>query len=73
MKLSPFLVGFAMFVTVAQAQSLPEADIKNLLVRIAERRASSPDVRADFREQKTMHLLNKPIVNSGKIWFHAQN
>ena len=73
MKLSPLLFGFAMFVTVARAQSLSEADIKHLLARIAERRASSPDVRADFQEQKTMHLLNKPIVSSGKIWFHAPN
>jgi chaperone LolA len=73
MKLSPLLFGFAILVTVAQAQSLSEADIKNLLARIAERRASSPDVRADFQEQKTMHLMTKPIVSSGKIWFHAPN
>src|SRR5882724_341043 len=73
MKLSPLLFGFALFVTVAQAQSLSEADVKNLLARIAERRATSPDVRADFQEQKAMHLLNKPIVSSGKIWFHAPN
>jgi len=73
MKLSPLLFGFAMFVTVAQAQSLSETEIKNLLARIAERRASAPDVRADFQEQKTMHLMAKPIVSSGKIWFHAPN
>src|SRR5205807_7492979 len=41
--------------------------------RAAERRPSAPDVRADFQEQKTMHLLNKPIISSGKIWFHAPN
>src|SRR5260370_18652593 len=71
MKLPPLLFGFAMFATVTHAQSLSEADVKNLLARIAERHASSPDVHADFREQKTMHLLNKPIVSSGRIWFHA--
>lgn len=59
--------------SVANAQQLSDADIKSLLARIAERRASSPDVRADFQEQKTIHLLNKPIVSSGKIWFHAPN
>jgi outer membrane lipoprotein-sorting protein len=73
MKLAPLLFGFAMFATVTHAQSLSEVDIKNLLVRITERRATSPDLRADFQEQKAMHLLNKPIVSSGRIWFHAPN
>src|SRR5438477_392441 len=73
MKLSPLLLSLALFATVTQAQSLSEADVKNLLAHAAERRASAPDVRADFQEQKTMHLLNKPIVSSGKIWFHAPN
>src|SRR5438105_7362144 len=73
MKLSPLLLILAVFATVTQAQSLSEAEVKNLLARAAERRASAPDVRADFQEQKTMHVLNKPIVSSGKIWFHAPN
>src|SRR6184192_1525705 len=73
MKLSPLLLSLALFATVTQAQSLSEAEVKNLLARAAERRASAPDVRADFQEQKTMHLLNRPIVSSGKIWFHAPN
>src|SRR5438876_1325466 len=73
MKLSAVLLSLAVFATVTQAQSLSEAEVKNLLARAAERRASAPDVRADFQEQKTMNLLNKPIVRSGKIWFHAPN
>src|SRR5438309_10478632 len=73
MKLSAVLLSLAVFATVTQAQSLSEAEVKNLLARAAERRASAPDVRADFQEQKTMHLLNKPIISSGKIWFHAPN
>jgi chaperone LolA len=72
-KISPLLLALIFLTPIAHAQSLSEADIKNLLARIAERRASAPDVRADFQEQKTMHLLNKPIVSSGKIWFHAPN
>jgi len=72
-KISPLLLTLILFAPIVRAQSLSEADIKNLLARIAERRASAPDVRADFQEQKTMHLLNKPIVSSGKIWFHAPN
>jgi chaperone LolA len=72
-KLSPLLLALIFLAPIVRAESLSEADVKNLLARIAERRASSPDVRADFQEQKTMHLLNKPIVSSGKIWFHAPN
>src|SRR2546428_9407640 len=72
-KISPLLLALIFLGSIARAQSLSEADVKNLLARIAERRASAPDVRADFHEQKTMHLLNRPIVSSGKIWFHAPN
>lgn len=73
MKLSPALLILFFFGPILHAQSLSEGDIKTLLARIAERRASSPDVRADFEERKTLHLLSKPIVSSGKIWFHAPN
>src|SRR6267378_6806995 len=72
-KISPLLLGLIFLAPIVLAQSLSEADVKSLLARIAERRASSPDVRADFQEERTMHLLNKPIVGSGKIWFHAPN
>jgi outer membrane lipoprotein carrier protein len=72
-KLSPLLLILIFLASMVRGQSLSEADVKNLLARIAERRASSPDVRADFQEQKTMHLLNKPIISSGKIWFRAPN
>src|SRR5437764_4256177 len=72
-KISPLLLALVFCAPNARAQSLSEADIKNLLARIAERRAASPDVHASFQEQKTIHLLNKPIVSSGKIWFHAPN
>ena len=72
-KLSPLLLSLVLLTPIVRAQSLSETDVKNLLARIAERRASSPAVHADFREQKTMHLLNKPIASSGRIWFHAPN
>src|SRR5947208_2475764 len=72
-KISPLLLALVFLAPNVRAQSLSEADIKSLLARIAERRATSPDVHASFQEQKTIHLLNKPIVSSGKIWFHAPN
>src|SRR6266436_5449120 len=72
-KISPLLLTLILVGASAQAQSLSEAEIKNLLGRIAERRVTSPDVHADFQEQKTLHLMKQPIVSSGKIWFHAPN
>ncbi len=69
----PLLLVWLITASLVQAQSLSQADVKNLLGRIRERRVSAPNVHADFQEQKTIHLLNKPIVSSGKIWFHAPN
>jgi chaperone LolA len=70
---SAFLALMLITPSLVQAQSLSQPDIKNLLARIRERRTSEPDVHASFQEQKTIHLLNKPIVSSGKLWFHAPN
>src|SRR5437764_1750398 len=69
----PFPLVWLLTASLVQAQSLSQADVKNLLGRIRERRAFAPNVHADFQEQKTIHLLNKPIVSSGRIWFHAPN
>ena len=72
-KLSPLLFILTISVSMANAQQLSETEIKSLLLRVAERRASSPDVRADFQEHKTMRLMNKPVVSAGKISYHAPN
>lgn len=70
----PLLLVLLLFTgSLAGAQSLSQADVKNLLARIRERRTAAPNVHASFQEQKTIHLLNKPIVSSGKIWFQAPN
>lgn len=57
----------------AGARSLSPAEVKDLLARIRQKRASAPQVQADFREDKNVHLLNKPIASSGKVWFQAPN
>lgn len=72
-KSSSLLLSCLFLGSIAHAQTLNEGDVKNLLARIAERRVSAPDVRADFQEEKTIRLMNKPIVSSGKISFHAPN
>jgi outer membrane lipoprotein-sorting protein len=68
--LSLFLCFFA---TIASADPLSPADLKALLARIRDKRAAAPQVQADFQEEKSVHLLNKPITSSGKMWFQAPN
>ena len=55
--------------SVANAEALPEADLKNLLARIRENRIT----QADFQEQRIIHLMKKPIVNTGRVWFQPPN
>lgn len=65
-----FLFAFAIS---TNAQALAPAEVKGLLERIRQKRAAAPQVQADFREDKNVHLLNKPIVSSGKVWFQSPN
>lgn len=56
-----------------RAQTLAPADVKALLARVREHRAASPNMQADFEEQRRIHLLDEPITSSGKVWFQAPN
>lgn len=55
------------------AQALAPGEVRTLLEQIRQRRASAPNVQADFREEKTLRLMNKPIVSAGKVWFQSPN
>jgi chaperone LolA len=68
-----FAFGLFLLAPLALAEPLAPADVKALLARIKEKRAAAPQVHADFQEEKTVHMLNKPIVSSGKMWFQAPN
>jgi chaperone LolA len=63
------------FVAIAatQAEPLAPLDVKALLDQIRARRAGAPQLEADFQEEKTVHLMNKPISSSGKVWFQKPN
>jgi chaperone LolA len=61
------------FAFSAPGQTFSPAEVKSLLARIREKRAAAPQVQADFREDKNVHLLDKPIASSGKVWFQAPN
>jgi len=69
-QLALFLSLF-LFIPLASAEPLSPADLKSLLARIREKRASAPQVQADFQEEKNVRMLNKPISSSGKIWFQS--
>jgi outer membrane lipoprotein carrier protein len=60
---------FFMIASMANAEPLSAADLKNLLGRIRENRIT----QADFQEQRVIRLMKKPIVNSGKVWFQPPN
>lgn len=62
-----------LLVPMVQAEPLSPTDLKALLGRIREKRAAAPQVQADFQEEKSVHLLNKPIVSTGKMWFQSPN
>lgn len=57
----------------AHAGPLAPNEIRSLLEQIRAKRAATPHVRADFEEEKTVHLMNKPIASTGKVWFAAPN
>ena len=61
------------FVGSASAEPLAPPELKSLLDQIRQKRAAAPQVQADFREEKTMKMMNKPVSSSGKVWFQAPN
>ena len=58
---------------LASAQPLAPNDVKTLLDQIRAKRAGTPQVQADFQEEKDVHLMNKPISSTGKVWFQSPN
>jgi outer membrane lipoprotein carrier protein len=64
---------FLSLIPFASAEPLAPADLKALLGRIREKRAAAPQMQADFKEEKSVRMLNKPIINSGKMWYQAPN
>jgi outer membrane lipoprotein carrier protein len=54
---------------IANSAPVSEADLKNLLTAIRQNRIT----QADFQEQRVIHLMKKPILSSGKVWFQPPN
>jgi len=58
---------------VCAGSPLSADELRSLFARIREIRRSAPSVQADFREERTLRLLNKPIVSAGTLWFQSPN
>jgi outer membrane lipoprotein carrier protein len=67
------LAGLLLTIQVVPAAPLAPPEVKALLERIREKRNAAPHVQADFHEEKVIHLMNKPISSSGRVWFQAPN
>lgn len=62
-----------MFATIGQAQSMSDGEIRKLVARFHQKLVASPNLQADFQEEKVSHFLNKPLLSTGKVWFQAPN
>ena len=61
------------FFTAARAADLPSAETQTLMKNLQEHRAKFPSLTAEFTEEKTTHLLTKPLVSEGVISFQVPN
>ena len=57
----------------ASGAELNQAETAALLDRLKEHRAKFPSLTADFSEEKTTRLLQKPLVTHGSIAFTTPN
>ena len=64
---------FGAMTIAARAAELPPAEATALLEKLQAHRAKFPALTADFTEEKTTHLLNKPLTSQGTIAFQTPN
>jgi outer membrane lipoprotein-sorting protein len=68
----PFALLLLLVLTLHAAELSP-AETQTLLKNLEEYRANSPSFTADFVEEKTTHLLLKPLTSEGTIAFQVPN
>jgi len=74
MRLLALLLAFTLALPLpTRAADLTPAETQSLLKALEEHRAKSPSLTADFVEEKTTHLLTKPLTSSGTIAFQIPN
>ena len=70
-KISLTIACLIPLIVPAHADPLSPADLKSLLAQIRDKRGAAPQMQADFQEEKFIHLMTKPIMSAGKVWFQA--
>src|SRR4051812_32597434 len=68
-----FTSAVAVTMATAPAAELAAPETAQLLANLQEHRAKFPSLTADFTEEKTTHLLQKPLVNQGTLSFQVPN
>ncbi len=63
------MLAVAVLASVADGAPLSQPDLKSLLSKIRQNRAT----QADFQEQRMIRLMKKPVLSSGRIWFQSPN
>ena len=71
MRLS--VLAFLATLAFTRAADLPPAETQALMKTLQEHRAKFPSLTADFTEQKTTHLLTRPLTSEGTIAFQVPN
>jgi outer membrane lipoprotein carrier protein len=70
----PAALAFALFslaTFAGAADSFPKAETDALIARLKEHRAKFPSFTADFTEERSSRLLQKPLVTKGTLSFSA--
>ena len=57
----------------ARAAELTPAEAADVLKQLQALREKHPDAQADFTEEKTSHLVVKPLISEGTVSFEAPN
>src|SRR6266540_4123822 len=63
------VLAFIALISTANTAPISEADLKNFLAEIRTNRST----QADFREQRVIRLMKKPILSSGTVGFQPPN
>jgi chaperone LolA len=70
----PVLIFFLLLFTLsARAADFGPAETQALMKNLQEHRAKYPSLSADFVEERTTHLLTKPLLSEGNIAFQVPN
>ena len=71
-KLTALFAGLLCLGRLHAAELSPD-ETNALIGKLQQHRAKFPALTADFTEEKTTHLLNKPLTGSGTISFQTPN